>query len=82
MKKYVFALGFLALMATTVAWAEETAEDQCRRFAVEDGIPAEELDSYIQQCVADLEQAEKEMPLELDTMPADEPVAEPSDSKE
>ena len=82
MKKYVFALGFLALMATTVAWAEETAEDQCRRFAVEDGIPAEELDGYIKECLADLEQTEKDMPLDLDTMPADGPVGEPSDSKE
>jgi hypothetical protein len=84
MKKYVIALGSLALLATTIAWAEETLEDQCRRFAVEDGIPAEEMDSYIKQCITDLEQAEKDMPLDLDTVPEDAPAPaeEPSDNKE
>ncbi len=82
MKKFVFALGFLALTASSVIWAEETTEEQCRRFATEDGISAEELDSYISQCVADLEQAEKDMPLDLEPLPADAPVAEPSDNKE
>ncbi len=82
MKIYAFALGSLALIATSIAWAEETPAEQCQRFAVEDNIPAEEMEGYIQQCLTDLEQAEKDLPLDLAPVTEDAPAGEPSESKE
>lgn len=64
-----------ALLATTVIGGPfaQTAQDRqyadvCRKYAKEDGVPAAEINDYIQQCVQDLSGTDPEGP------PPSEPV--------
>ena len=64
MKKYLFATAALAALLSTNVLAE-TAEAQqealaaeCKKAAMEEDIPDEELASYIEQCIQDSAAAE------------------------
>ena len=40
-----------AFGATGAVIAEEAMEDRCRTYAVEDNIPAEEVELYVEECI-------------------------------
>ncbi len=68
----VFSIVVLTLIAAFAApagfAAEEENEAKCHQWAKEDGIKADELNEYLEQCLADLRSAAEE-----------EKVAEPKD---
>jgi hypothetical protein len=57
-KIIVAAAGMLLAAAATGAFAADAPskedEERCERYAIEDEIPAEDRQAYIQQCLADL----------------------------
>ncbi len=69
MKKVIFAVAALAIAFSSGAFAEESVEEQCKRFAQEDGIPAEEMDEYLKVCMADAENADPVFPMEQEMSP-------------
>jgi len=50
-----------AFSATVPAAAEETeSKAECARYAQEDGIPADEMQEYLAQCMEDMASAQSE----------------------
>lgn len=47
-------LGALALMSGVASAGEPENRAQCERYAKEDGIPAAELEQYMQECTSNL----------------------------
>ena len=44
----------LTLPFNVLAGTEEEIQAQCRQYATDDSVPAQELDEYMAQCVQDL----------------------------
>jgi len=46
----------LGLFATgsALAFTDEEIDSQCRQYATEDGVPAEEMDDYLAECAQSL----------------------------
>ncbi len=80
MNKVIFAVVAFAIAFTSGVFAEESIEEQCKRFAQEDGIPAEEMDEYLQVCMADAENAEPMFPMEQEMSP-EQPSQEPAEKE-
>ena len=66
MKKYLFASAALAallsgnVLAETDEAQQEAFAADCKKSAMEENIPAEEMESYIAECVQDMAAAESE----------------------
>jgi hypothetical protein len=48
------ALAVLFSVNVMAADADATYEADCKKYAVEDGIPAAEMEEYLAQCMADM----------------------------
>lgn len=61
MKKMLFAAFALTLALPVFAADDEKNQeymDQCKTYAQEDGVAAEEMEDYIQNCVKDMQESE------------------------
>jgi hypothetical protein len=76
MKRVIIAVATLAFFSSFTAIAEESREEQCKRYAIEDGIPAEEMDEYLAECLADAETTQSDLPTEEAIPPIEEPAQE------
>jgi hypothetical protein len=50
----IYLSGALALVAVA-PWAVAGTAEECRQMAVEDAVPAEDLEDYIAECIAMME---------------------------
>ncbi|MCW9024183.1 MAG: hypothetical protein OQK73_05830 [Gammaproteobacteria bacterium] len=62
LKNFSFLAIIFAILSspTVVAETEKSAEEQCKQFAQEEQISAEEMKDYIAECVASLTEAKSQ----------------------
>jgi hypothetical protein len=59
MKRFPLLFVFAAMLATNAISAmdgDQSAnyEAECRKYALEDSVPAEDIDAYVEQCMKDM----------------------------
>ncbi|MBF0272801.1 MAG: hypothetical protein HQL98_12155 [Magnetococcales bacterium] len=72
-----FLLGASAVGAAEAIPSDEELVAQCKQFAVEDQVPAKEVDAYVTQCVLDLK--EQYLPIGGTDNPIFSPPIDPKD---
>ena len=61
MKKSFFGVAALSvILAAGSAWGADDATSRCQEYAKEDGVSAEEMKDYMEQCVEDQRMASAE----------------------
>ena len=61
MKKIAVAAVIAAVIASPGVLADDAEyREQCKKYAQEEGVPAEEMKQYIKDCVSDLKGSESE----------------------
>lgn len=52
-KSFLGVAALLVILAASSAWAGDDATSRCQEYAKEDGVSAEEMKDYMEQCLED-----------------------------